>query len=215
VVRVSEPTSHYFSAEPTEPLGPSDLRQLNLRIAGHESTVVTAPGVFSAHRLDLGTAVLLRTVAGEDHELPAHGTLVDLGCGWGPLALTMARLAPEAEVWAIDVNPRALELVQLNAARLGLSNIHPATPEEAADVRPDVIWSNPPIRVGKEVLHGLLETWLGRLTPEGHADLVVQRNLGSDSLQKWLTDQAGFPTERLASAKGYRVLRALPSGIDS
>jgi 16S rRNA G1207 methylase RsmC len=180
---------------------------MTVRLAGHELEVVTAPGVFSAHRVDLGTSVLLRTV-GDGADLPASGTLVDLGCGWGPLTLVMALSVPDAEVWGIDVNPRALELTQLNAARLGLDNVRVGLPDEAAALKPDVIWSNPPIRVGKPVLHAMLRDWLGRLSGTGHADLVVQRHLGADSLQRWLTEEAGFPTSRLASAKGYRVLRA-------
>ncbi|MDR1800160.1 MAG: methyltransferase [Bifidobacteriaceae bacterium] len=195
---------HYFTAD-AAPLDPAELTERAVRLAGFEGTVVTAPGVFCAHRVDLGTAVLLRTVAAGP--LPTSGTLVDLGCGWGPLALVMAKLAPQATVWGIDINPRALELTRLNAARWGLTNLQVATPEAASDLAPDLIWSNPPIRVGKEVLHDLLTTWLDRLTPHGYADLVVQKNLGADSLQTWLTAH-GYPTGKLASAKGYRVLRA-------
>ncbi|MDR1824975.1 MAG: methyltransferase [Bifidobacteriaceae bacterium] len=204
---------HYFAAD-AAPLDPAELTTRHVRLAGFEVDVVTAPGVFSAHRVDLGTSVLLRTVAGEAGGLPPTGTLVDLGCGWGPLAITMALTCPDAQVWGIDINPRALELTRLNAGRLNLANLQATVPNDVPEgwmQHPagaiDVIWSNPPIRVGKEALHELLTTWLARLTATGHADLVVQKNLGSDSLQSWLTDQ-GYPTERLASAKGYRVLRA-------
>jgi 16S rRNA G1207 methylase RsmC len=76
-----------------------------------------------------------------------------------------------------------------------------------AEVRFDEIWSNPPIRIGKEPLHALLLTWLPRLAPGGRAVLVVGKNLGADSLQRWLGEQ-GYPTTRLASAKGFRVLEA-------
>ncbi|MCL2788275.1 MAG: class I SAM-dependent methyltransferase [Micrococcales bacterium] len=178
-------------------------------MAGRPVSVCVAPGVFSAHRLDLGTSVLLRTLARKDPAsgLPPEGTLVDLGCGWGPLALTMAMLAPGAQVQAIDINPHARELTRLNAERLGLTNIQVSGP--TLPTQPiDRLWSNPPIRIGKDSLHDLLEPWLKALAPSGHADLVVQRHLGADSLATWLT-QAGFPTVKVASAKGYRVLRAL------
>ena len=71
----------------------------------------------------------------------------------------------------------------------------------------DEIWSNPPIRIGKPALHDLLLTWLPRLAADGRAVLVVGKNLGADSLQRWLVEQ-GYPCERLASAKGFRVLEA-------
>jgi 16S rRNA G1207 methylase RsmC len=74
------------------------------------------------------------------------------------------------------------------------------------DVAFDAIWSNPPIRVGKQALHALLVRWLARLADGGRAHLVVGKNLGSDSLQRWLTEQ-GWPTERMASERGFRVLR--------
>jgi 16S rRNA G1207 methylase RsmC len=123
--------------------------------------------------------------------------------------LTLARLAPGATVWALDVNPRALGLTALNAERLGLPNVRTALPEAVPpDAEFDLLWSNPPIRVGKDNLHALLRRWLGRLAPGAHADLVVQKNLGADSLVGWLAAQPGFTAAKLASAKGYRVLRA-------
>lgn len=202
--------SHYFTGQPGEPIDPAELEWREMVLAGLTFETATAGGVFSAGKVDLGTQVLLRTVAGPEHQLPDAGTLVDLGCGWGALALVMAQLAPNAAVWAIDVNPRALELTRLNAARAGIENLNVATPEQATRLSPNVIWSNPPIRIGKTELHQLLDTWLDRLAPQGHADLVVQRHLGADSLAKWLTTR-GYPTERLASAKGYRVIRCSPA----
>jgi 16S rRNA G1207 methylase RsmC len=135
------------------------------------------------------------------------GTLLDLGCGYGPIAATLAVSAPEATVYAVDVNSRALELVRENAARIGAADrVVPATPEQVpADVRFDEIWSNPPIRIGKPALHELLQTWLPRLAPGGVAWLVVSRNLGADSLAGWLTER-GYAVDRHASQKGYRVL---------
>ena len=76
------------------------------------------------------------------------------------------------------------------------------------------IWSNPPIRIGKEGLHALLLRWLPRLSPGGHAHLVVQRHLGADSLHAWLTEALADAAvvERAGSAKGYRVLRVSAPG---
>ena len=122
--------------------------------------------------------------------------------------MAMAMGSPTATVWAVDVNVRSLDLLRGNAARLGLGGVRPITPDQVPDdVRFTAIWSNPPIRVGKEALHALLERWLPLLTDDGVAHLVVQRNLGADSLQRWLTDVLGMPAARVASAKGFRVLR--------
>lgn len=196
---------HYFTAEPASA---DERRQLTVRLAGREVRAHTAPGIFSPGRLDLGTQVLLRSVPAP----PSSGDLLDLGCGWGPLALTLALEAPEARVWAVDVNRRALDLVRRTATDLGLSGLHALAPEDVPDdLRFSALWSNPPIRVGKPVLHGLLRTWLARLTPDGEAHLVVQRNLGADSLQRWIVEQLGMPAERVASAKGFRVLRVRPT----
>ena len=196
---------HYFTAEPASP---AQRRDLSVVLAGADVTVVTAPGVFSPGRVDLGTHVLLRSVPPP----PATGELLDLGCGWGPVALTLARQAPDARVWAVDVNNRALDLVRRNAERLGRRNVVAVRPEDVPDeVRFAAIWSNPPIRVGKEALHAMLTQWLARLTPDGAAHLVVQKNLGADSLQRWIVEDLGLPTERVASAKGFRVLRVAPS----
>ena len=202
---------HYFTARPASA---DERRTLNVRLAGREVTVETAGGVFSPGRLDLGTEVLLRSVP----EPPATGDLLDLGCGWGPVALTLALESPSATVWAVDVNQRALDLVRRNAARLGLSHVHAVTPDAVPEhVDLAALWSNPPIRVGKEALHAMLLTWLPRLAPGADAHLVVQRNLGADSLQRWLGEALpsvagdGWTVERAASAKGFRVLRVARS----
>ncbi len=163
--------------------------------------------MFSAGRLDPGTRVLLDTVPAP----PASGDLLDLGCGYGPLALVLAARSPEARVWAVDVNRRALELCAGNAERSGLANVRCVAPGDP--VLPgtvDVIWSNPPLRTGKQALHEMLTGWLARLAPGGAAYLVVQRHLGSDSLHRWL-EGAGWPVTRVASRAGYRVLRVVPA----
>jgi len=188
---------HYFDESPTAP-----SRAVEVRLERDTLTLRTDRGVFSHGRVDTGTALLLR----EAPALAAAGTLLDLGCGAGPIALAMARRVPDATVWAIDVNERARALTATNAAANSIGNMTVAAPEDVPiDLRFDAIWSNPPIRVGKAVLHELLATWLERLAPGGHALLVVQRHLGADSLQRWLT-ASGWPTKRIASSRGYRLL---------
>lgn len=188
--------SHYF----TTPSGDERRRSIDVRFWDTDWRFTTANGVFSADGLDLGTAVLLRTHT----PAPTARRLLDLGCGWGPIAVGLASACPDATVDAVDTNARALELTALNAAAHGV-RVRTLTPAEAdPDARYDEIWSNPPIRIGKEALHALLLTWLPRLAEGGVARLVVGRNLGADSLQRWLSGQ-GWRCERTASAKGFRV----------
>lgn len=193
---------HYFSAEP----GSADVRRtVAARIWGREYTFTTATGVFSRDRLDLGTAVLLREV----DPPAAGGTYLDLGSGYGPIAVALATEDQQARIWAVDVNARALELTRENAVAAGVADrVQVAQPDDVpADVRFDQIWSNPAIHIGKEELHRMLLHWLVRLVPGGTAWLVVGKNLGGDSLQRWLTEQ-GYPCRRVGSAKGFRVLSA-------
>jgi len=187
---------HYFTADPASA---DQRRELTVPIAGRPLTVETAPGVFCPDRIDLGTSVLLRTVP----DPPEHGDLLDLGCGWGPVTLTLASLSPEARVWGVDVNHRALDLLRRNAAHHDLTGVHAVGPDDVPDdVTFATIWSNPPIRVGKAVLHELLLRWLPRLERGGTAYLVVQKNLGADSLHAWLGGTLGpeFSAARIASA---------------
>jgi 16S rRNA (guanine1207-N2)-methyltransferase len=161
----------------------------------------TDRGVFSRGHLDTATSMLLRA----DLPIASTGHLLDLGCGAGPIALTMARRSPEATVWAIDVNVRARELCARNAERNALHNIRVVAPDQVpAEVTFATIWSNPPIRIGKHALHELLEGWLGRMDQGGSASLVVQKHLGADSLQRWLID-LGYRCERVGSKAGFRL----------
>lgn len=195
-------TDHYFTAEPS---ARPDRHRVEFAVAGRDYSLVAAGGVFSAGRLDPGTAVLLRKAPPPG---PGGGVYLDLGCGYGPITAVLATSSPNATVYAVDVNTRALELVRENAANLGVApRVIASTPDGVPDaIAFDEIWSNPPIRVGKPELHAMLSRWLPRLAPGGTAWLVVGRHLGGDSLQEWLSAQ-GFPATRYASQKGYRVLR--------
>lgn len=188
----------YFIGDPAVP---ESRDEVTMRIWNHEYVMSTGSGVFARDGLDKGTDVLLRHSAA-----PSGGkTLLDLGCGWGPIACALASEDPLATVWATDTNQRALKLTAANAYRVN-ATVNVALPEDVpAELSFDEIWSNPPIRIGKEALHKLLLQWLPRLTPGGIARLVVSKNLGSDSLQAWLIEQ-GWPTERQISARGFRVL---------
>ena len=197
---MTAPGSHYFDEDPSAPSAPRDV---TLLLPDGSLTLATDRGVFGYDRIDAGSKLLLLKAPPP----PVAGHLLDLGCGYGPIALTLARRAPGATVWAVDVNERARDLCAANAARNGITNVRVARPDDVPDdVRFGAIWSNPAIRIGKAALHEMLLRWLGRLVPGGEAILVVHKHLGSDSLQTWLTGQA-FPPTRLASSAGYRILR--------
>ena len=192
---------HYFTAEPDAATAGAE-RTVEFTAGGHEFGLRAAGGVFSANRLDPGTAVLLRKA-----DLPGPGetgALLDLGCGYGPIACVLATVAPHATVYAIDVNARARALAAANGGPLG---VRVSAPDEVDDsVGFAQIWSNPPFKIGKTELHALLDRWLPRLRPDGVAWLVAGRHLGGDSLHRWLADE-GWHVTRHASQKGFRVLR--------
>ena len=196
----SQEPSQYFSEQPSS----TEVRRtITAQIWGRELTLITASGVFAADGLDRGTAVLLRA-----SPIPQGSPrILDLGCGYGPIALGIAVHCPGALIDAVDVNERALALCRANAVALGVADrVRVLRPEEAdPDTRYDEIWSNPPVRIGKQSLHELLLTWIAQLAPDGVARLVVGKNLGADTLQRWLIEQ-GYSCERVASAKGFRVL---------
>ncbi len=190
---------HYFDEQPGAPSMPRDVE---LRLPDMTVTLATDRGVFGYGQIDAGSKLLLLRASAP----PPRGDLLDLGCGVGTLTIPLARRAPDATIWAVDVNGRARDLCAANASANNVLNVRVASPDEVpADVRFECIWSNPPIRIGKPALHDLLTTWLPRLAPAGYALMVVHKHLGADSLQRWL-DEQGYPTERLASSSGYRVL---------
>jgi 16S rRNA (guanine1207-N2)-methyltransferase len=197
-------SSQYFAEQPVAAHRPSTVHVV---LPDVHLALATDSGVFSSGRLDPGTRFLLDAAPPP----PGAGDLLDLGCGYGPLALVLASRSPAARVWAVDVNERAIDLCERNAGHAGLTNVrcvavHDSGPDTAELPKQyDLIWSNPPIRIGKPTLHGMLASWLGRLAPGAAAYLVVQRNLGSDSLQRWL-EQAGWTAARFAARGGYRIL---------
>jgi len=200
-------SDHYFTAQPGTAHRPGSvhvlLRDVHLELE-------TDSGVFSPTRLDAGTRLLLDEAAAP----PATGDLLDLGAGYGPIALVLAARAPDATVWAVDVNQRALDLCARNAENAGLGNVRCSLPDDPALPASFAgIWSNPPIRIGKQALHELLARWLPRLDPGAAAWAVVQRHLGADSLHRWLQEQ-GWAVDRAAARGGYRILHITRPGAE-
>jgi 16S rRNA G1207 methylase RsmC len=202
-------SDHYFSADPTTPF---EREPVSCEVWGRRLELVSGAGVYSRGRLDIGTSVLFRETAP-----PAPGSILDLGTGYGVIGLAIAAAwradgvpaGPGSGVTGVEVNRRAVLLANQNAAALGLDDRYRAGGPDLppADATYDEIWSNPPIRIGKQALHELLLRWFARLRHDGRAVLVVGRFLGADSLQAWLVEQ-GYPTRRVGSAKGFRVLES-------
>ena len=200
------PQQHYFSEQPQTD---AKTHSVEFELEGTVFNLTAASGTFSSTRLDSGTRVLLK----ESALFPDSGTVLDIGCGWGPISLAVATLRPETEVFGLDVNSRSLELAQANAAALKLKNFKAVRAEQIPnELLFDGIWSNPPIRVGKAVLHQLMQTWIPRLKPGASAMLVVQKQLGADSFQKWLAETfTEFDVAKQSIDKGYRVIRVTNS----
>ncbi len=190
--------TQYFDSEPAVT---SAERTVELVLPDFQTRLVTDRGVFSADHVDTGTKLLLL-----DGPAPVAGdtNLVDLGCGYGPIAYALGVRNPEATVYAVDVNERARALCRRNTETLG--NVVVVAPDDVPlDLEVDRVWSNPPIRVGKSVMHDMLQRWLGQLSPEGSAHLVVQKHLGADSLHRWL-EREGWTVDRRLSKKAFRLL---------
>ena len=192
----------YFEESPSVASSPGVV---SLVLPDVSFTLSTDAGVFGREGVDAGTKLLLL----ESPPPASSGDLVDLGCGYGPIALTMAARSPGATVWAVDVNERARSLCEANASRAGLTNVRVCAPDEVpGELTFSTLWSNPPIRIGKGALHSMLLAWLPRVT--GSSVLVVQKHLGSDSLARWMTEQ-GWSVERLRSRMSYRLLQVVSS----
>ncbi|GAC1479581.1 MAG: methyltransferase [Acidimicrobiales bacterium] len=193
--------SHYFDPVPSAAPSP---RFVELALDDLTLSLATDSGVFSGGRVDPGTKLLLQ----EAPRPPATGNLLDLGCGYGPITVALARRAPAASVWGVDVNSRALELTRRNAVSGGATNVVATSPGAMPeDLRFAAAYSNPPIRIGKQMLRSLLATWLPRSEV---SYLVVHKNLGSDSLAAWMSEERRWAVKRLVSRLGYRILEVRP-----
>ncbi|HPX93125.1 MAG TPA: methyltransferase [Bacillota bacterium] len=195
--------SHYFDSDPD---------------TGHDYAMVRASweqlafqfqtdsGVFSRHRLDPGTDLLVKTVLGVFPDRPSR--VLDLGTGVGVAAIALARLRPRVTVIASDVNRRALQLAAGNIARAGLDKrVTLVECDGVPDGVYDLILTNPPIRAGKEVVYRLFRESARALSPDGSLYVVIRVKQGAASARRELENYFG-KVETLARSKGYHVLRA-------
>ncbi|WP_028543499.1 class I SAM-dependent methyltransferase [Paenibacillus taiwanensis] len=196
--------AHYYSKH--QEVG-HDRKQLQFTLRGYPLRFVSDAGVFSKDSIDYGSRVLI-----EQLDIPSNAKVLDVGCGYGPIGLTAAKLASEGHVVMVDVNDRALALARENAAANGISNVTIQASDgltALGELRFDVIITNPPIRAGKEVVHRIFEESYEHLNAGGCLWIVIQKKQGAPSAEaKLLTLFGEGQVTEVVKDKGYRVFRA-------
>lgn len=195
-------SDHYYTQSPSVK---SERQQLETILRGHKLRFNTDAGVFSKTGIDFGSRVLIEAL-----EIDATAQVLDVGCGYGPIGITAAMLASEGHVTMIDINERAIELALENAKLNGVSNVSVLQSdlfERVADLKFDVMITNPPIRAGKDVVHRIFEEGVKLLQPGGSMWVVIQKKQGAPSAFSKL--ESLFATvEEVTKDKGYRIFRA-------
>jgi 16S rRNA (guanine1207-N2)-methyltransferase len=166
-------------------------------------------GVFSVKQVDFGTNLLIKNVI-----LPENCTkILDVGCGYGPIGITLAKANPKVYVHMIDVNLRAIDLAKRNAEHNNLKNaeIWESDLYTTVEGKYDLIISNPPIRAGKKVVHGVFEGAINYLKPYGELWIVIQKKQGAPSAYSKLTSVFDH-VEIIAKEKGYWIIKAKHNG---
>ncbi|PTM54706.1 class I SAM-dependent methyltransferase [Desmospora activa] len=201
-------TDHYYSSQPT---GESDQRELTARLRGHAFYFRSDAGVFSKKGVDFGTRLLIETV-----DLPETGTILDLGCGYGPVGIACAVFAPKCQVTMVDVNRRGLILAEINAKRNGVEDrVDIQVSDGLADLgekRFDAILTNPPIRAGKDTVYRLFEEAAHHLNPEGKLWVVIRKQQGANSAKEKL-ESLFAEVDLVLKKKGYWILCGKKSEI--
>jgi 16S rRNA (guanine1207-N2)-methyltransferase len=193
-------TNHYFSPKPsTKPN--YGLIRVNLR--DRYFVFLTASGVFSKKRIDLGTRLFIESMV-----LPESGNVLDLGCGYGAVGIVAAVLHPSLCVFLVDVNERAIRLAGENARRNKVDNVvlrGGFLYEPVKDIKFDAILSNPPVSAGLKVVLPIIEQAPLHLVRDGSLQMVVRSNVGGKRLSG-VMEKAFGNIEVLARQSGYRVL---------
>lgn len=196
-------SDHYYARTP----GVEHNRQLHeTELRGYRFKFMTDAGVFSKTGVDYGSRVLIDAL-----EIQDNASVLDVGCGYGPIGLTAARLAPNGYVTMIDINERAIELAKENAKLNGIHNITAIQSDVYESVqqnRYDVIVTNPPIRAGKAVVHRIFEEGYQLLKPGGSMWVVIQKKQGAPSAEAKLDELFGN-VEEVTKDKGYRIFRSI------
>lgn len=189
---------HYFTNENLE----SNIQEFKFKINNCDFTFKTDNGVFSKGELDFGTNLLIKNVL----ERKISGEVLDLGCGYGPIGITLAKIL-KCQMTMIDVNKRAVHLTKMNIKDNGVNNTEVLVSEgynELKDKKFDYIVSNPPIRVGKQILYDLLIKAKDHLKENGEMYIVVRKEQGANSLIRDMS--AYYQVEVIDKDKGFFII---------
>ncbi|MBB3073131.1 16S rRNA (guanine1207-N2)-methyltransferase [Paenibacillus baekrokdamisoli] len=195
-------SEHYYTRSPEVK---RDRQQIETTLRGYELRFMTDAGVFSKTGVDYGSRVLIEAI-----DLDRGAQVLDVGCGYGPIGITAAKLASEGHVTMIDINERAIELALENSKRNGVTNVSVLQSdlfERVRDQSFDVIITNPPIRAGKEIVHRIFEEGEKLLRPGGFMWVVIQKKQGAPSALTKL-ESLFEEVEEVTKDKGYRIFRA-------
>lgn len=193
---------HYYTNQPT---AAHDRKMWDATLRGQSFRFVSDAGVFSKGGVDYGSRTLIEAM-----EIPANADVLDVGCGYGPIGLSAARMAHQGHVTMIDVNSRAVELARENAAANRITNVTALQSDlfaELGDRNFDVVLTNPPIRAGKETVHAIFEGAHERLKPGGSLWIVIQKKQGAPSAKQKL-ESLFDSVEEVTKDKGYRIYKA-------
>jgi len=193
----------YFTSQPSSK---SDRKEYSAKLRGSDVRFVTDRGVFSKSGIDFGSRLLIESLA-----IPPDSTVLDLGCGYGPLGIAVAVTVASAKVTMLDINERAVLLAQENVRRNAVDARVQLFVGDGANALPDglrfdVIALNPPIRAGKAVVYRLFAEACARLTDSGHLFTVIQKKQGADSARRYL-QSLFINVEIVAKERGYYVYR--------
>lgn len=179
-----------------------DIHELKVTLLGQSFTFLTDSGVFSKKMVDYGSQVLLNTLDFEKGK-----TLLDLGCGYGPLGISLAKVQG-VKPTMVDINNRAIDLAKQNAQKNGVeADIFQSDIYEKVNGTFDYIISNPPIRAGKQVVHTIISQSINYLKVGGNLTIVIQKKQGAPSAKAKMEEVFGN-VEILKRDKGYYILRS-------
>lgn len=198
--------SHYYDKDPEVA---SQREDFKYRYQQNELKLATDSGVFSKGKIDYGSDLLLRTFLKEHPPGPSK-TIIDVGCGYGPIGLMIAKVSPHHKVILLDVNHRALDLAKENSEKNHIDNAVIQESDGLAEIpddSADMIVTNPPIRAGKSVVHGILEDAYSKLKKDGELYVVIQKKQGMPSAKKKMEAVFGN-VETIAKDKGYYILKS-------
>ncbi|UNK17972.1 class I SAM-dependent methyltransferase [Paenibacillus sp. N3/727] len=197
------PNQHYYT---NQPVTEHNRRELETVLRGSKFKFISDAGVFSKSGVDYGSKVLIEAL-----DIPSGSHVLDVGCGYGPIGLSAAKIAKEGHVTMIDINSRAIELAKENARLNGIGNVTIMESDLFTAVEGkefDIVLTNPPIRAGKETVHKIFEQAFEHLKDQGQLWVVIQKKQGSPSAKAKL-ESLFSQVEEVTKDKGYRIFKAV------